>query len=66
MGLTSGYHQAPIDDEIRVFTAFMTDLGIYEWTRLSMGLQGAGSFCQKALSTEDFSVVDTTHLRIIP
>ena len=55
MDLTSGYHQAPISKECIPFTAFMTDSGIYEFVRLPMGLKGAGSYFQKALSTEVFA-----------
>jgi hypothetical protein len=52
MDLTSGYHQAPIHPTCQEFTAFMTDMGLYEWTRLAMGLQGAGPYFQRVLSTE--------------
>ena len=36
--LTSGYHQAPLAKDSRVFTAFITSNGVYEWTRVFMDL----------------------------
>jgi len=50
--LTSGYYQAPIDEESKKFTAFATRKGVYRWRRLPMGLTGAGSYFQHALSTQ--------------
>ena len=38
MDLTSGYHQDPLHLDCQRYTAFMTDHGLYEWTRLAMGL----------------------------
>jgi len=54
MDMTSGYYQAPIDEQCWEYTAFMTHMGLYEWTRLPMGPTGACSFFQQALSTEVF------------
>ena len=51
MDLTSGYHQAPINVSSRVFTAFITFMGIFEWLRVPMGLKGAASYFQKVLAT---------------
>ena len=51
MDLTMGYHQAPIDPSCQKFTAFRTDTGLYQWTRLAMGLQGTGSYFQRVMST---------------
>ena len=51
MDLTMGYHQAPIDPSCKKFTAFRTDTGLYQWNRLAMGLQGAGSYFQRVMST---------------
>ena len=51
MDLTMGYHQAPIDLSCQKYTAFRTDKGLYHWTRLAMGLQGAGSYFQRVMST---------------
>jgi hypothetical protein len=50
--LTSGYYQAPIHEESRKYTAFITNHGIYRWKRLPMGLTGGGSYFQHALSTQ--------------
>ena len=50
--LTSGYYQAPIEEESRKYTAFATRKGIFRWKRLPMGLTGAGSYFQHSLSTQ--------------
>lgn len=51
MDLTSGYHQAPLSVSSRIFTAFITFFGIFEWLRVPMGLKGAPSYFQKVLAT---------------
>jgi hypothetical protein len=50
--LTSGYYQAPIEEESRRYTTFMACHGIYRWKRLPMGLTGAGSYFQYSLATQ--------------
>ena len=52
LDLTSGYHQAPLAESSRKYTAFRTFNGIYEWLRVPMGLKGAPSYFQKAMETE--------------
>ena len=53
MDLTAGFHQTPIDEESRKFTAFKTSWGgVYEWCRLPMGLKGAPAYFQSAMATE--------------
>ena len=47
--LTSGYHQAPLDEESRKFTTFTSFAGNYQWTRVPMGLKGAPSYFQQNL-----------------
>ena len=37
--LTAGYHQAPISKISRPLTAFITHKGIFQWTRVPMGLK---------------------------
>lgn len=51
MDLTSGYHQAPLSLASRIFTAFITFMGIFEWLRVPMGLKGAPSYFQRVLAT---------------
>ena len=46
LDLTSGYHQAPMDEKSKHLTAFRTATGLWEWNGLPMGLQGAGSYFQ--------------------
>jgi hypothetical protein len=51
MDMTSGYHQAPIAAESRIFTAFITFMGVFQWTRVPMGLKSAGSYFQRVMAT---------------
>ena len=52
MDLTSGYHQAPLRAMDRIYTAFITFMGVFEWLRVPMGLKGAPAYFQKTLATE--------------
>ena len=47
---TSGYHQMPLADAIRKFTAFITEWGQYHWNRVPMGLKGATSYFQMTMT----------------
>jgi hypothetical protein len=49
--LTSGYHQAPLSKASRVWTAFITFMGVYEWLRVPMGLKGAASYFQSTMAS---------------
>ena len=49
--LTSGYHQASIDESCRASTAFITFMGVYQWTRVPMGLKSSGSFFQAMMAS---------------
>ena len=51
MDLTSGYHQAPITLACRIFTAFITFAGIYQFTRLPFGPKRAPSYFQEEMAT---------------
>ena len=51
MDLTSGYHQAPITLACRVFTAFITFAGVYQFTRLPFGPKRAPSYFQEQMAT---------------
>jgi hypothetical protein len=51
MDLTSGYHQAPLSASARIFTAFITFCGVYEWLRVPMGLKGSPSYFQKVMAS---------------
>ena len=46
LDLTSGYHQAPLAEVSRVYTAFITSMGIFQWKRVVMGLKGAPAYFQ--------------------
>jgi len=45
--LMSGFFQMPLDLLFRQYTAFITFRGIYEWTRVPMGLLPSANFFQK-------------------
>ena len=48
--LTSGYHQAPLSAESRPLSAFITGRGLFQWTRVAMGLKAAGSYFQQRMA----------------
>eukprot|EP01033_Poteriospumella_lacustris_P016763 gene16763-11993_t len=52
MDLTSGYHQAPLSERAKVYSAFTTFAGVYQWKRVPMGLKGAPAYFQRMMSTE--------------
>ena len=52
MDLTSGYHQAPLAEASKKYTAFVTALGMFEWNRVPMGLKAAGSYFQRTMVTQ--------------
>ena len=49
--LTAGYHQLPVAPASRIYTAFMTVWGIFEWLRVPMGLKSAASWFQQQIAT---------------
>ena len=49
--LTSGYHQAPLSLASKVYTAFITFMGVYEWNRVPMGLKGARFYFQGVMAS---------------
>jgi hypothetical protein len=51
MDLTSGYHQAPMDDASKVLTAFICYSGVYQFTRLPFGPRRAPSYFQEMMAT---------------
>ena len=51
MDLTQGYHQAPLSLSARVFTAFITFSGIYQFTRLPFGPKRAPSYFQETMAS---------------
>ena len=50
MDLTQGYHQAPLSDTTRAYTAFITFSGVYEFTRLPFGPKCAPSYFQEIMA----------------
>jgi hypothetical protein len=52
LDLTAGYHQAPLEENSRKYTAFRTAHGLYEWNRVPMGLKGAPSYFQHVMQSE--------------
>jgi hypothetical protein len=50
--LTTGYNQFPLHPDSYKYTAFITHMGEYEWTRIVMGLSSAGSNFQSKMAME--------------
>ena len=48
--LESGYYQIGVDEKSRKFTAFSCEWGLFEWTRLPMGLKNSGATFQRAMN----------------
>ena len=46
LDFTAGYHQTPLAKASRALTAFSAVGGLYQWTRVAMGLKGAGPYFQ--------------------
>jgi hypothetical protein len=46
----AGYHQTTLDKASRHLTAFMAMRGLYQWTRVAMGLKGSGPYFQRSMS----------------
>ena len=40
LDFTAGYHQTPLDPASRILIAFRAAGGLYQWTRVAMGLKG--------------------------
>lgn len=51
MDLTSGYHQCPLTMSARIFTAFITFAGVYQFTRLPFGPKRAPSHFQQQMAS---------------
>ena len=49
--LTSGYHQAPLSQNARRYTAFICFAGIFEFLRLPFGLKSAPTYFQEQMAT---------------
>jgi hypothetical protein len=47
LDFTAGYHQLPLDEESKKYTAFITSDGVYEWNRVPMGPKGAPAYFQQ-------------------
>jgi hypothetical protein len=48
---TAGYHQTPLDKDSRAFTAFICAFGLFQWTRVAMGLKGSGPYFQRSMAS---------------
>ena len=50
--LPAGYWQVAVDEACRHYTAFVTFMGTYEFTRIPMGHKNAGAYFQKEVGTD--------------
>jgi hypothetical protein len=48
---TAGYHQTKLHPDSQEYTAFITQYGLFEWTRVAMGLKGSGPSSRAAWPT---------------
>ena len=46
---TAGYHQTKLHPDSQEYTAFITQYGLFEWTRVAMGLKGSDPFFQRSM-----------------
>ena len=53
--LTQGFFQMPLHENSRAATAFISFRGIYEWTRVPMGLLPSANFFQKSMTVYIFA-----------
>jgi len=53
--LSHGYHQMPLSAGSRRYTAFTSRQGLFEWTRVPMGLKNAPAYFQEVMATEVLS-----------
>ena len=61
--LTSGFFQMPLDEPCRQYTAFIIFRGIYEWTRVPMGLLPSAKFFKKVWAFMFYTALYTTYVR---
>jgi hypothetical protein len=50
LDLTSGYHQVLLDEKSRKYASFITDFGVFEPVRISMGLKTVPSYFQQQMA----------------
>jgi len=50
MDLEQGYYCIKMDPKSRKFTAFLCEYGLFEWTRLPMGLKNSGATFSRAMN----------------
>jgi len=50
LDFTAGYHQTPLAKASRALTSFSAVGGLYQWTRVAMGLKGASPYFQRSMS----------------
>ena len=53
--LTSGFHQTPLAEDCRKYSAFITPMGVYEFTRVPFGLKTAPSYFQEKMASDVLS-----------
>ena len=48
--LTQGFHQVPLAEDHRIFSAFKTYMGTYQYLRMPMGIKGAPQYFQMCMT----------------
>ena len=57
LDFTAGYHQTPLAKASRALTAFSAVGGLYQWTRVAMGLKRADPYFQRSMSSTVLAVL---------
>ena len=61
MDLSKAYYQVPMAPQARQISAFTTPIGVYQWTRMPMGMKNSAS-CFQRLMEQVFSDMNLTEL----
>jgi len=49
---TAGYHQTPLHPDSQEYTTFITQYGLFEWIRVTMGCKDSGPFFQRIMANK--------------
>eukprot|EP00762_Andalucia_godoyi_P006147 ANDGO_01708.mRNA.1 Retrovirus-related Pol polyprotein from transposon 412 len=60
LDMKSGFNQMPLDDESMKYTAFSTEKGLFEYTRVPFGLRNAPPYFQRVMNETLAGLVENT------